>query len=81
MKEKLLNEYEKCKEMYEKSRNYEDIADSDFSKEVRLMAIRLQTDIYNYISKNLKMDGKKIEMPMKKNEFVYDLFKRVNKRR
>lgn len=79
--EYMMNEYEECKKKYQERNNYYDVLDSDFIQDVRVVGLNLQSGIYNYINKNLKMDGKRIEMPMKKKDFIMDIFNPARKRR
>lgn len=79
--EYMLNEYKICKNKYENSRTYRDILDSEYIRHVRQVALDAQSSIYDYINKNLIMDGKKIGMTMKKKDFIMDLFNPKKSRR
>lgn len=71
----LLKEIEKCGELLGDSKEYARVKDCHFVKIFNRTAIKMQEDIYKYINDNLVINGKKIKMPMSKNEFVLDIYK------
>lgn len=79
-KEKMLKEYEKCKDIYLKTGDYSAIKDYLFIKCVRRDAVNLQKEIYDYISKNLYIDEQKIKMPITRDEFILDMYKPKSRR-
>ena len=76
----LLKEIEKCKKIIEETQDYGKIRDYHFIRCVKRTACEMQEKIYKYIDNNLVINGKKIKMPMCKDEFVLDMYKSKGRR-
>lgn len=77
----MLDEYLKCKEKFEETKDYSSIKDYEFIECVRETADELLKNSYKYISNNLKISGKKIPLNISKEEFTRDMYSGINPRR
>ena len=76
----LLKELEECQKVIKETQDYGKIKDYHFIKCVRRTARDMQENIYKYIDNNLVINGKRIKMPVSKEEFILDLYKSKNRR-
>jgi len=67
-------EIKECKKIISNTGDYGKVKDYKFIKNVRKTAIGMQDKIYKYISKNLVIRGKKVKMPVSRDEFILDLY-------
>lgn len=76
----MLEEYNECKEIYMKRNSYRDIKEFEFIKEINNLVVMVQKEIYNYMNNNLYVNGKRIRMPMSKEDFIIDIIGNKKKR-
>ena len=73
--ELILEELARCEKIIDETQDYGAIRECGFIKVVTKTATQRQNEVYNYISNNLVIGGKKIKMNIKKNNFILDLYK------
>lgn len=76
----LLKEIDECKKIVGVTGDYKNIRNYRFVKNVVRDAKNFQKEIYDCVSKYFVVEDQKIDIAIKKNEFVSDLYK-VSKRR